>query len=551
MSAVLKPTSPSTAELLDAAQGYDGQGPGKLIRSYIHALRQLFQAEAATTFNVRQWQALERRLVIQHQHEWQRARADWGSEATAARLMNLAIDLGDAIASLIAATSAQGDRAGAWHEAAVELSHNAGTWEQHTDPTYAAFGFYTAVGWMGLRHAMQVGVRPALLEALLTGQPLGDAGPVQVAPRDRATHGFQQAVKAVDEVLSPVLASIVSRTQAAVASYQETQQERKEQEARTQAIRATLAAERAEQIRVRVAASPVAPPSQEPERHASTAFPLPLDGRRLRGSILPTWLMLVGLSWVSLIWGALISLPFGVGLVIFASMFAGFFTVPLWGTVWGFFGMGAARDSTLRQMGFQELEATHDLARTAATYARVLDIPTPRLGTMDVRNAFAMGTNRDDATVAIGRPLINTMRADEVNAILGHELGHVVSGDMRKMMLMRTFQNATVWFGIAQGVKQFARWVICWGAELAILAFSRKREYWADAVGAALAGKEAMIGALRKLQQEPAALTGGEVTHARFMFRGTLSTHPTMAQRIAALENETYIKRLPVRATGR
>ena len=31
------------------------------------------------------------------------------------------------------------------------------------------------------------------------------------------------------------------------------------------------------------------------------------------------------------------------------------------------------------------------------------------------------------------------------------------------------------------------------------------------------------------------------------MFRGRLSTHPSTAQRIAALEAETYIKRLPLR----
>ncbi|MEQ1713373.1 MAG: hypothetical protein ABL908_18520, partial [Hyphomicrobium sp.] len=36
-----------------------------------------------------------------------------------------------------------------------------------------------------------------------------------------------------------------------------------------------------------------------------------LDGRRLRGSVFGTWLMLVVLSWVSLVWGAMISLPVG------------------------------------------------------------------------------------------------------------------------------------------------------------------------------------------------------------------------------------------------
>ncbi len=537
MNAVSKPTSPSVTDLHEA-QAYDHQGPGKLIRSYVHALRQLFQAEAASTFNIRQWQALERRLVAQHQHEWQQARANWGNEA-ASRLMDLAIAHGDGLAAVIAAAGGQENTAAVLHEAFVDLAADANTWELHTDPTYAAFGFYTAVGWLGLRHAMMAGVRPAALETLL----LGESRPVQAAPSAGAPNGFRQAVAAVDAVLSPVLATIVARTKAAVANYQEAQQERKELQARALADRQKVAVE----LALRVPATPPAEPA--PQRNSNSA-PLPLDASRLGGSILPTWLMLVGLSWVSLIWGALISLPFGVGLAIFATMFAGFVSVPLWGTVFGFLGMGAARDSTLRQMGFQDLDEGHELKQTAARYAQILDIPPPRLGTMEPRNAFAMGTSRDDATVAIGRPLINTMDREEVNAILGHELGHVVSGDMRKMMLMRTFQNATVWFGLTQGLKQFARWVICWAAELAILAFSRRREYWADAIGAALAGKEAMIGALKKLEQAP-VLTGTESIHARFMFRGTLSTHPTMAQRIDALERETYIQRLPRCATRR
>ena len=83
----------------------------------------------------------------------------------------------------------------------------------------------------------------------------------------------------------------------------------------------------------------------------------------------------------------------------------------------------------MTQMGFEELDAGHGLAQTAARYAQILDIPTPRLGTMAPRNAFAMGSSPSDATVTIGRPLIDTLRPEEVEAILGHELGHVVSGE--------------------------------------------------------------------------------------------------------------------------
>ena len=290
-------------------------------------------------------------------------------------------------------------------------------------------------------------------------------------------------------------------------------------------------------------------PRRSPQAEAPrTSSRSPLNGRALRKSVLPTWVMLVGCSWIALLWGAIITLPIGVGLGIFASMLGGVFAVPLWGTVFGFLGMGSARSATLRQMQFKALSPYDRLSEQAARYANQLDIPVPELGSIPAFNAFAMGSGPRDATVAIGEPLRSKLTVEEVDAVLAHELGHVVSGDMRRMMLMRTFQNATVWFMLFNGAKQFVRWVICWVAELAILGFSRRREYWADAIGAALTGKDAMIGALRKLDEAP-PLSSAENTHARFMVRGRVSgllnTHPSIDQRIRALEAETYLKRLP------
>ncbi len=283
---------------------------------------------------------------------------------------------------------------------------------------------------------------------------------------------------------------------------------------------------------------------------ATTAPVLALDGQKLEGSIFWTWLMLVNFSWVALIWGTVLTIPIGYGLIMLFTLSSWFFWVPAWATLWGFLGMGFARDSTLKQMGFKEVGPDDELRRVTAAYAQALGLATPQVGTIPKFNAFAMGFSRNDATVAIGEQLVLELKPQEVAAVIGHELGHVASGDMRKMMLMRTFQNATVWFAVTQGLKQFTRWIISWAAELAILRFSRKREYWADAIGAALAGKEAMIGALRKLEAGP-KLSAAENTHARFMFRGRVgllfSTHPSTEQRIRALESEKYMRRLPFR----
>jgi heat shock protein HtpX len=236
---------------------------------------------------------------------------------------------------------------------------------------------------------------------------------------------------------------------------------------------------------------------------------------------------------------------------VLGGAFAGAIAVPLWATIFGFWGMSRAGFSTLHGMGFEPCAPEHPFTAASQRLAEALHIPPPRVGTVDMFNAFAMGPNIHHATVAMGKPLMAALTESETEAVLAHELGHVVSGDMRRMMLMRTFQNATVWFMFAQGMKQFARWVMSWAAELYILAFSRKREYWADAIGAALTSKEAMIAALKKLADAP-PLTDAENTHARFMVRGRISglfsTHPSFEERIAALEAETYLRQLPRRA---
>ena len=270
-----------------------------------------------------------------------------------------------------------------------------------------------------------------------------------------------------------------------------------------------------------------------------------INGQELRGSIVGTWASLVAFSWLSLAWGALISAPFGIGLAIFSTAAAGIFIVPLWATLWGFFGMGAARDSTLKAVGFEPAAADSELARSTAHLAWRLDIPVPTVGVFPDANAFAMGQDIDDATLAIGQPLFDKLTSAQLDAVIGHELGHIVSGDMRRMMLMRTFQGAMVWFACFQGLKQVVRWVICWGAELYIMASSRRREFWADAIGAALTSKEAMIGALRVLDGLPPP-TGEAEMQARFMFHSPFASHPSTAARIEALEQETYIRQLPL-----
>ncbi|HEY5720198.1 MAG TPA: protease HtpX [Gammaproteobacteria bacterium] len=178
-------------------------------------------------------------------------------------------------------------------------------------------------------------------------------------------------------------------------------------------------------------------------------------------------------------------------------------------------------------------------------------------------NAFATGWNRNAALVAVSTGLLQQMEADEVEAVLGHEVSHVANGDMVTLALIQGVVNTFVIFlsrVIGHVVDRVvfkterghgpAFWITAIVAELVlgILAsmivfwFSRRREFRADAGGADLAGRQKMIRALERLQRasEPAPLpdqlaafgiSGGLGSGFRKLF----TTHPPLADRIDAL----------------
>ncbi|EIC30792.1 protease HtpX [Methylomicrobium album] len=205
------------------------------------------------------------------------------------------------------------------------------------------------------------------------------------------------------------------------------------------------------------------------------------------------------------------------------------------------------------------------LVDTVARLARQANIGMPEVGMFrqPEANAFATGWNKNSALVAVSTGLLESMSADEVEAVLGHEISHVSNGDMVTMALMQGVVNTFVYFFatligyvvdravfktergygpayyIVQIAAQIALGIL---ASMLVMWFSRRREFRADAGGARLAGRQKMIGALRALQrtQETATLPG---QMAAFGINGDGSltrlfmSHPPLEERIAALQN--------------
>lgn len=212
-----------------------------------------------------------------------------------------------------------------------------------------------------------------------------------------------------------------------------------------------------------------------------------------------------------------------------------------------------------RRMGVTTLPGDDPLTQRVHHFADRLNLPHPIVGTMNAMNAFAIGTKPGDAAVVIGKPLLENLSEEEVDAIIGHELGHIASNDMRRMLLAEGYQaviggllgNIMRFFAtalprsesgarLAQSLYVLGRFSLAGASELIVKRISRTREYVADKTGAMLTSPEVMISALEKVCSSPAKYTREENKYGYLMFRSAFqgnpfSTHPTLNQRKTSL----------------
>lgn len=165
-------------------------------------------------------------------------------------------------------------------------------------------------------------------------------------------------------------------------------------------------------------------------------------------------------------------------------------------------------------------------------------------------NAFATGMFRNKALVAVSTGLLQLMKRDEVEAVLGHEVAHIVNGDMVTLTLIQGVLNTFVIFIARVIASQFGRGRLliyialqmAFGllASIVVAWFSRRREFRADAGGAELKSASAMASALDRLRAVKDAPAQLPDNLAAFGIRGKglrtlMSTHPPLEERIARL----------------
>jgi heat shock protein HtpX len=187
--------------------------------------------------------------------------------------------------------------------------------------------------------------------------------------------------------------------------------------------------------------------------------------------------------------------------------------------------------------------------------------------------------------VAVTQGLLDLCSRDELQAVIGHELGHVKNLDVRLMttlaalvgaiVLMRDGTNRIFWSRGGSGGSRSGKksdlgplvlvllvvWILSWIlapiiTQLLAVAVSRKREYLADAMGAQFTRNPlALASALQKIDAADLPTShiksgaahmciadplGRSLTGHEGFLADVLATHPPMAKRIAILKGMGY-----------
>jgi len=196
--------------------------------------------------------------------------------------------------------------------------------------------------------------------------------------------------------------------------------------------------------------------------------------------------------------------------------------------------------------------------------SRGLRTPTLRIIDNDSLNAFATGLHEGQYSITVTRGLVSALTRDELEAVLAHELTHVINKDVRTMVIASIFAGiisviaelifrGLFYSGGGKRDNKNALPLILIGVGFAAVGFalalvirmmlSRTREFVADAGAVELTkNPDAMISALRKVEGR-SSLKGPDEVQQLFLdnqpdgvgLEWLFASHPPIQKRIDAL----------------
>lgn len=196
-------------------------------------------------------------------------------------------------------------------------------------------------------------------------------------------------------------------------------------------------------------------------------------------------------------------------------------------------------------------------------------IPMPKIYIIDdpSPNAFATGRDPKHASVAVTRGLLETMKREELEGVLAHEISHIANYDIRFMtltvvlvgaigLLSQIVVRSFLYGGIRGGGRRGKGGILILigiafmvlapiFATLVRFAISRQREYLADANAAKLTRyPPGLASALEKIKKYPSGVKSAtDVTAPLYISNplkkaeGMFATHPPIDDRVKRLKS--------------
>jgi len=274
------------------------------------------------------------------------------------------------------------------------------------------------------------------------------------------------------------------------------------------------------------------------------------------------------------------SVPLEYQGVWFASRWGGWTALALFfiGALWSWISFRAGDRIVLRMTGANPVtvEAEPRLHNVVEEMAIAAGIRKPRVCVIetDALNAFATGMSPSRSTIGVTRGLLDALDREELQGVIGHEMGHIVNWDIRYATAVGVIVGliALVSDGALRSLRFSGRsqnsnsragggavvimlFLLVFAAlaplfsRLVQMAVSRQREFLADATSVRLTRHpEGLISALEKLALNAKPFDGANrATQHMFIvnpFRnfsesasGLMATHPPLELRIRRLRN--------------
>ena len=270
---------------------------------------------------------------------------------------------------------------------------------------------------------------------------------------------------------------------------------------------------------------------------------------------------------------------YAVGYLFMRSGLGGMIIALIIGLIYALTMIFQSTEIVMSMNGAHEVDeqTAPDLYHVVEDMAMVAQIPMPRVFIIEDSslNAFATGSNLQNAAVAATSGLLAIMNREELEAVMGHEVSHIRNYDIRistiavalasAITLLSSMAGRMMWWGgagrrrsdndrdgngleiIMLVISLLAIVLAPLAATLVQLAISRQREFLADASSVELTrNPQGMINALRKLDNsEPMHHHVDDASSALYIndpkkgggLQKLFYTHPPISERIERLKH--------------